>query len=346
VQAVLVQRIRALPDGDRDQLRPVLLTVLGEALKTEVEGVSSTYNSVTLHRGSVSPSDALTKLRSDALDMLIELYRSAASIDEKQRTENAIFEATAAPVSADYPAGLLVNILNDTVRAVDFCREVASTDAYEIIQRTEDRLLWLHRRNRGILNETKTTVETLAAAGRLSESIGTFRTVVDANKGFTIYKTLVGYDSVFPPMWENENFDVAEADAYRKERIDELVAEVNEGNADEWFSVIQRCAQTDSSDAATFPSFGLFLQKLSRAQPLIVLGVIEKIDERLTGFLGVMLSGLAQSDHRAEVDQKISQWLAEDKYLIQIAHSIRFAPQLYHVSLIRTDVPTGVIRWT
>jgi hypothetical protein len=35
----------------------------------------------------------------------------------------------------------------------------------------------------------------------LSESIASFRTVVDANKRFTIYKTLVGYDSVFPPMW-------------------------------------------------------------------------------------------------------------------------------------------------
>ncbi len=290
---------------------------------------------MTLHRGSVTASDALTQLRSDSLDILMELYRSAASIDERQRTENAMFEATAAPMSANYSAVLLVNILNDSARVVDFCREVASTDAYEVIQRTEYRLLWLHRRNRGILNDTKATAETLAAAGRLSESIGSFRTVVDANKGFTIYKTLVGYDSVFPPMWENEDFDVVEMDAYRKDRIDELVAEVNEGNADEWFAIIQRCAQTDSTDLATFPSFGLFLQKLSTAQPLIVLGFIEKLDDRLTGFLGVMLTGLAQSDRRAVVDQRISQWLAEDKYLIQIAHYFRFAAQLDNAVLTK-----------
>src|SRR5260370_26665698 len=106
-------------------------------------------------------------------------------------------------------------------------------------------------------------------------------------------------------MWENENFDVAEADVDRKARIGELVAEVNEGNADEWFAIIQRCAQTDSTDLATFPSFGLFLQKLSTAQPLIVLGFIEKLDDRLTGFLGIILTGLAQSDRCVEVDQKI-----------------------------------------
>jgi hypothetical protein len=109
--------------------------------------------------------------------------------------------------------------------------------------------------------------------------------------------------------------------------IDELVAEVNEGNADEWFAICQRCAQTDSSDAATFPSFGLFLQKLGRAKPLIVLRFFEKLDERLAGFLGIMLSGLAESDSHAEVAAKIVQWVSEDRYLNQIAHYFRFAPQ-------------------
>ena len=333
VQAVLIQKIRALPEADRDQLRPVLLMVLGQTLETEVQGTSSTYNSLTLHRGSVTASDALSKLRTDALDLLMELYRSAGSIDEKRRTEIAMFEATAAPVSANYSPELLVNILNDSARVVDFCREIASSDDYEIIQRTEDRLLWLHRRNLGILNDPKANAETLAAARRLSDSISSFRILCDANKRFTVYKTLVGYDSVFSPMWESEDFDFSEADVYRKERIDELVAEVNEGNADEWFAIIQRCAQTESNDLATFPSFGLFLQKLSRAQPRIVLGFIEKLDDRLTGFLGIILSGLAESDRRAEVDQKIAQWLSEDRYLLQIAHYFRFTPQLDGVTL-------------
>ena len=333
VQTVLIQKIRVLREADRDELRPVLLTVLGEILKSEVEGTSSTYNTMTLHRGSVSASDTLARLRADALDMLMELYRSARSIDEKRRTEIAMFEATAAPTSANYSAELLINILNDSARIVEFCREIAATEDYEIIQRTEDRLLWLHRRNLGILNDPKMNAETLAAARRLNDSITSFRTVCDANKRFTVYKTLVGYDSVFPPMWESEDFDFTEADTYRKERIDELVAEVNEGNADEWFAIIQRCAQTESNDHATFPSFGLFLQKLSRAQPRIVLGFIEKLDDRLTGFLGVMLAGLAESDRRAEVNAKIAVWLSEDRYLLQIAHYFRFTPQLDNVIL-------------
>ena len=133
----------------------------------------------------------------------------------------------------------------------------------------------------------------------MSASIQQFRDVLDANKLFTIYKTLVGYDSVFPIMWENENSDPAEEDEYRKARIDEFVAEISETNADEWLSIIRRCAQTESNDAATFPNFGEFLKKLSKAQPAVVLRYVENLDEKLTGFLGVMLTGLEESN-RAE----------------------------------------------
>ena len=341
VQTVLVQSIRKRAESNVDPLRPVLLEVLGEALGTEIRGTSSTYNTVTLHSGSVVASDALTRMRTEALDILMQLYKSASSLDEKRRTEIAIFAATHTPNSANYSKALLVCVLNDSVTVADFCREIAATDAYEVIQTIEDKLLWLHRRNQGIFNDPKSDAATLAAANRLSRSILAFRNVVDANSRFTIYKTLVGFDSVFPPAWDDDNFDPAEEDAYRKERIDELVAQVNAQNSDEWFVIIQRCAQTESDDRATFPSFGLFLQKLSAAKPQIVLDFIDKLDERLRSFLGVMLSGLAQSGSRAEMEAKISQWLAEGKHLLQIAHYFRFAPAL-NAAILQEVLAAGI----
>jgi ppGpp synthetase/RelA/SpoT-type nucleotidyltranferase len=326
VQTVLVQSIRKLAQSNVDPLRPVLLEVLGEVLGTEIRGTSSTYNTVTLHSGSVVASDALTRMRSEALDILMQLYRSASSTDQKRQTEITIFAATNTP--SNYSKELLVRVLNDSVTVANFCREIAATDAYEIIQTIEDKLLWLHRRCQGIVNDPKSDAATVAAANRLDLSIFAFRNVVDANTRFTIYKTLVGYESVFPPAWDDGDFDYRQKETYRNERIDELVAEVNAENADEWFGIIQRSAQTESDNLATFPSFGLFLQKLSAAKPQIVLGFIGKLDERLKGFLGLMLSGLAQSDSRIEMEAKIAQWLAEEKHLLQIAHYFRFAPTL------------------
>jgi ppGpp synthetase/RelA/SpoT-type nucleotidyltranferase len=328
VQTIVLQQIRNLPKEQRDPLRPILREALGQILATEVEGMSSTYNTMTLHRGSVVPSVTLRKLRSDALDFLFDLYRTAASDGERHSTERTIFSATSMPIQANYSDNLLIDVLNDSVRVVDFYREIASGNGYEILQKAEDSILWLHRRSIGIRNDPKANEATLAAVNKLSASIQQFRNVLDANKLFTIYKTLVGYDSVFPIMWENENSDPAEEDEYRKARIDEFIAEISETNADEWLSIIRRCAQTESNDAATFPNFGEFLKKLSKAQPAVVLRYIENLDEKLTGFLGVMLTGLEESNRAEDANAKIAEWLSEDKYLVQIAHYYRFAAKL------------------
>jgi hypothetical protein len=170
-----------------------------------------------------------------------------------------------------------------------------------------------------------------------------FRDVADANRGFTIYKTLVGFESVFPPAWDDQSFHYEEEAVYREQRIGEFVAQVNEQNAEEWFAVIQRCAQTESDDLATFPVFGQFLQKLSQAKPQIVVGFIDRLDERLSGFLGVMLSGLTQSDRRADLDAKIAKWLAQEKNLVEMAHYVQLAPK-FDPALLRKILALGITR--
>jgi hypothetical protein len=129
-------------------------------------------------------------------------------------------------------------------------------------------------------------------------------------------------------MWESEGLSYEEERQDRSKRIDELVADVTEKNADDWFTIIDRCARTKSEDMATFPSFGEFLQRLGREKPSIVLGYIDKAEKPLARFLGVMMSGLAQSSQSAALDRRIEQWLAEDRYLLQIAHFFKFSPRL------------------
>ena len=66
------------------------------------------------------------------------------------------------------------------------------------------------------------------ARDALNASILKFRDIVNSDKGFTIYKTLVGFESVFPPAWDDPNFHYEQETAYRQERIDGFVAEVND----------------------------------------------------------------------------------------------------------------------
>jgi ppGpp synthetase/RelA/SpoT-type nucleotidyltranferase len=340
VQTVLVQKIRKMDRGNIDQLRPVLLEVLGDALKTEVHGTSSTYKSVTLRQGSAFPSEALARMRTEAIELLMELYRTASSESDKRKTEAALFEATRTP-NGRHSNELLVGILENSAAIVDFFSGFAPRESYEILQTIEHKLLWMYRRNHDMPGAMAADAAVAKARDVLNASILRFRDAANANKGFTIYKTLVGFESVFPPAWNNPDFDLKGEGAYRERRIEELVAEVDEANADEWFAILQRCAQTESDDLATFPSFGKFLQKLAQSKPEIMLGFINRLEGRLTGFLGVILSGLAQSDRRADMVSQIGEWLGQEKHLGEMAHYVQLAPQ-FDPDLLQRILPLGI----
>ena len=263
VQTVLVQKIGKMDRNAWTPLRPVLLEVLGEVLKPEVHGVSSTYNSVKLSQGSTVSSDALARMRAEAIELLKELYRSASSETEKRQVEGTLFEACRTPSGSGYSNELLRVILENCTAIVDFFCQVAPTEIYEILQSVEHRLLWLYQRDQGIARDMAADPGVAQARDALNASILKFRDIVNSNKGFEVYKTLVGFESVFPPAWDDPTFSYEQETAYREQRIEEFVADVNETNAEDWFAIIQRCAQTESDDLATFPSFGLFLQKLS-----------------------------------------------------------------------------------
>jgi hypothetical protein len=74
-----------------------------------------------------------------------------------------------------------------------------------------------------------------------------------------------------------------------------------------------------------------------------VLGFIDRLDEHLRGFLGVMLSGLAQSDRRAELNTKIEEWLAQEKNLVQMAHYVQLAPE-FDPALLGKILALGIKR--
>jgi len=311
VQTVLVQNIRKLDLANVQPIRPILFEVLDEALKTKVQGTSSTYKSITLHRGATVASDALARMRTEAIALLMELYKTARDDTEKRHTELAFFEATRIP-NGRHSDDLLVLVLENSATIIDFFTGLAANESCEMLQTIEHKLLWMYRRNQGIGRLPGATEDILKARDVLNDSIARFREVADANEGFTVYKTLVGFESAFPPAWDDPNFDLHGEDAYRNQRLDELVSDVDETNAEEWLAILKRCAQTRSDDLGTFPSFGKFLQKLSVAKPTIMLGFIDRLDDRLTGFLGVILSGLAQSDRRADVEAKLEQWLSKE----------------------------------
>jgi hypothetical protein len=73
------------------------------------------------------------------------------------------------------------------------------------------------------------------------------------NEKYVRYKTLVGFETVLPPHWEDREFHFAGAQEFRNERATEYITAISEATEDDWYELIVLCASTESVDLATFP---------------------------------------------------------------------------------------------
>ena len=341
VQTILVERMDELGEEERLGLAPLLTGMLGEMLGAEISGTTNSSAAVTFHRGAVVASDALRLTRTKAIELLKRQFTLAEDDVERRGVLQALQAATRAPYGGGYSNELARMVADDTRAIIEFQAEIAPTLSFELLQTAEDRIhrfYWMY----ADLPETMRDDSDLVAAraGVKSAALG-FREIANANPDFVIYKTLVGFNSVFPPAWGNKEFGYEQTTAYRAEQVEALLASVEATNADAWFDRINRCARTESDDAATFPVFGNFLERLAEKQPTIVFGYIDRLEGPLANFLPGMLAGLMRSGHRAEALVRIEAWLREGKNIGQIAWYLRSADP-FDEALLRQALDSAI----
>jgi ppGpp synthetase/RelA/SpoT-type nucleotidyltranferase len=323
VQLRLVDRIKEMSREELESVRPIVMKVLEEVLNAELKGTSSTYNALTLHRAGAAPSGALESTRAAAITVLTDLFRDSDSEDNRLAIVRTLAGAMR-PAYRGSSDALLKTILRDTTYIVGFYIDVAPILSYELHAHLEHTLLWQYR-YKGKAQADAQDLEAAALRATLVELIFRFRDLINADRRFVIYKTLVGFESVFPPEWEGDSLDIETREAYRRARIAELVGQVTEDVAEEWLSILVRCAQTESKDSATFISFGQFLEELGQSKPRILIAYLNPLHERLARFLAAILGGLDQSDERQALYEQLRQWIASRRYLGQIIWFERFA---------------------
>jgi hypothetical protein len=324
VQHILAERIL---DSDLERagpIRPLLLKVLSELLKPEVSGTSSTYKTFTWSTTAATPSDALVTIRARAVGALKKLFRLSKSDGERAEIIQTLSEATATPHRGNYPDGLLRLILGNTFEIVEFYMSEAANLSFEILQKLEHDFLWLYRRNREMPADSKRDPVAREIAERLTAEILRFRDKVNRDEGFVTYKVLVGFESVFPPAWENPNFDYEGEEAYRGREIERLIDEIDERNADKWLQIISRCLSTKSNDLATFQHFGPFLESLGTKKPSIALRYLNEVDAGLESIIPPLLKGLEASASEAAA-AKIKGWIDKKEYISRILWYYRFS---------------------
>jgi ppGpp synthetase/RelA/SpoT-type nucleotidyltranferase len=333
-QVILTEQIGLLSDDERRGLGLLIVTMLGEVLGTEVSGTTNSSTTVTFHRRAVVASDALRDVRAKAIDLLKHQFALAESDKERRAVLRELQAATRTPISSNYDNALAHLVMNNTRTIIEYQTEIAPTLNHQLMQTTEDWVLHVYWRYYDLPESMRNDPNILKEYECVLSAALAFRDVANANPDFVIYKTLVGFNSVFTPDWEDKEFHYRHSAAYRAEQVDALLASIQKDSMDVWFDRINRYALTESNDAATFPIFNSFIDRLAEAQPLIFLSYLDRLEAPLTNFLPSILAGLMRSTERTKALAQIDVWLHAGKHLRPIAWHLRFADP-FDESLLR-----------
>jgi hypothetical protein len=336
VQVMLVDRIKGLGEPERRASLPMLTKVLEATLGAELSGTTSTSGTVTLHRGSVVASPELLAMRRDATAQLKALYGMAQSDGERSLILSALRTATRPPMSSGYSQELVEMLMESAAELIEFEAAQAPGMSWELLQREESAVLRQARVNRGLPENLLKNPNVVALRDRVDAAVAAFRSAVDADAEYAIYKVLVGFDVVFPPAWEIEAFGYKDEQAFREQAIDAMIEGISATDGAVWHTRALRCAQTESNDLATFPTFNRFLERLGERRPTVLLGWLEPLDPMLARFIPPMLLGLQRSDRAADAMTRVRQWLENGQWLGEIAWFERHANPFDEQLLIAT----------
>lgn len=322
IQTILADCISRLSADDGNALREIVFVVWREILSPTISGTTSKGDTITLHHGAVPVSDELRGLRTKVIDALFALFDPTIPLDDQRNILGILNVATTTDHQAPTDPMLAVS-MTDAARIINFLASRAEKLSYEILEHLEERFLWDYRTAKGIVAAGSERFACIPQAEALISAIEAFRDQINGDENFVKYKVLVGFESVFPQHWVNQDDDYLQIDAYRRKECDQFVENISIDNIGGWLPLIEQCAATQSNDLATFPLFGDFLVKLATAKPDLAEIMVYKASERLLHFLPGLLDGLYKSGATAIYERVRESQLGDDTQLVALARHFR-----------------------
>lgn len=319
VQATLLDAIDHLGPEGWDTHRRLLTPMLGNMLSLEVSGTTHHSAKVEFKRGTLPESPQLKAIRARAVHLLKAIFNRAETDVQRLEALQAIRTATRAPMQGGYSDATQELIMRSTAEVIEFHTQILPGLSLELRQACEAWVNRLYLTYMELPDKMRAQPRLVEAQAPLIAAALGFRDAVNADPEYVIFKTLVGYESVFPPAWADRNFHYVEAEAYRRDVFPGLIDSVTDATAEAWLRRLDIFARVDGTDGATFTSFGKFLGQLAEAKPEIVLGYLPRLDGPLKTFLPGMLSGLLKSVLRPQTLAVMDQWIADGQNLALLA---------------------------
>ena len=215
-------------------------------------------------------------------------------------------------------------ILTDSAAMIAALQPIALEQPFEIQQDLESRVLNVWHWNRSLSDAQLGIPELAAAYERFASSVRDFRNALNLNEEFVIFKVLVGYQSVFHYMWEDENSDDGKNEAIRNEKQDNLINSIDQSNWEIWKQRIAQAGNIKPNDGATFPPLIRFLEQLALQRSDFALNLLCDRDMMPTRSVRHIANALWKAGVRNDVVSILKGWIIEGRYVTEVATALVF----------------------
>lgn len=338
IQRLLMDHLSTMPRaGERPDSAPLIVETLEQILKPDVSATTSTFDAVTFHQGAVPASGALEAVREAATAELERLFDAADNDDARERLILALHAGTRVASQGDTKPKMYAMILRATDRFVRFFTQRWSDLSFEMRQKVEHKILWLHK-NRATPRNFRRNREVRAALQHLKQAIATFRDLTDLDPDYVVFKTLVGFDEVLSPYWDGCAFNKT----FREAEVDRLAQEINRASLERWRALIERCGASQSVDGAYYIYFSRLLRAFALAKPDLAATLLDPPISHLDGFLEDLLDGFESGPRAPDVFRMVDGWIAEGTYLSAIAR-YQWRGQVFDVSRLQRTFEAALL---
>ena len=210
-------------------------------------------------------------------------------------------------------------ILDDLAHAVECMLPIATEASLNARQDLESMLFDCWRWNRSLPKDVASEPKAVAAHQRLIGNMVALREALNADEEFVVFKTIVGYKSVFPHQWEEERRDFKRDEATRNQRQDELADSITEENWPIWKARLVTVARVKSNDLATFPPYARFLSAIAARQPRLAFELLADRSILPDWTIQPITQALLDGELRGEVEDLLGQCVDDGGCLSEIA---------------------------
>lgn len=322
VQQAVVEGIAGLGAEQRRAARGLIIAMSAKILSCEVSGTKrGTLHTVLFHNGPVGAGEPLRKVRAGAIDMLEQLLGEAEDDSARSTILAALWSAASPPFHGGGEA-LRIIVMEDAARVVAIVRALSGGWGLELRRKTEVAARRVYRNFHVVPAEMEKNEALVAAQKALVAELSGLREALNADEEFSLYKTMVGRDSIRPDGWDDSAFDHKAIEAWRAERFTEIAGQAKPGDAGAWIARTRRYLGEQAGSTERSPMAD-FIARLAEVQPEIGQQFLEQMDAELSPVLVGLLKGLEAGGQQDFVQRHVARFIGEGRFLVQLSDWLR-----------------------